>query len=161
MPWHLPVNCDPPIAPLTDQGVEAIHEGAMHILEEIGIEFLNPEACAILQQAGCTVRGTNVRMDRHFVMDMVSKAPSQWTITPRNPDRKLIIGGRYILFGNVSSPPNYWDVKLNAKVPGTRETCQNLIKLSQYFNCIHFVGGYLVDPVDLHANTRHLDMLYA
>ena len=49
MPWHLPVNCDPPIAPLTDQGVEAIHEGAMRILEEIGIEFLNPEACAILQ----------------------------------------------------------------------------------------------------------------
>ena len=42
-----------------------------------------------------------------------------------------------------------------------RETCQNLIKLSQYFNCIHFVGGYLVDPVDLHANIRHLDMLYA
>lgn len=160
MPWHLPVNCDPPIAPLTDQGVEAIHEGAMHILEEIGIEFLNPEACAILQQAGCTVRGTNVRMDRHFVMDMVSKAPSQWTITPRNPDRKLIIGGRYILFGNVSSPPNYWDVKLNAKVPGTRETCQNLIKLSQYFNCIHFVGGYPVEPVDLHASTRHLDVLY-
>jgi len=73
----------------------------------------------------------------------------------------LRISGRYILFGNVSSPPNYWDVKLNAKVPGTRETCQNLIKLSQYFNCIHFVGGYLVDPVDLHANTRHLDMLYA
>ena len=160
MPWRLPVNCDPPIAPLTDQGVEAIHEGAMRILEEIGIEFLNPEACAILQQAGCTVCGTNVRMDRHFVMDMVSKAPSQWTITPRNPERKLIIGGRYILFGNVSSPPNYWDVKLNAKVPGTRETCQNLIKLSQYFNCIHFVGGYPVEPVDLHASTRHLDVLY-
>ncbi len=76
MPWHLPLNLDPPIAPLTDQGVEAIHEGAMRILEEIGIEFLNPEACAILQQAGCTVRGTNVRMDRHFVMDMVAKAPS-------------------------------------------------------------------------------------
>ena len=26
MPWHLPVNRAPPIAPLTDQGVEAIHE---------------------------------------------------------------------------------------------------------------------------------------
>ena len=38
MPWHLPVNCDPPISPLTDQGVEAIHEGAMRILEEIGID---------------------------------------------------------------------------------------------------------------------------
>ncbi len=49
MPWHLPVNCDPPIAPLMVSGVESIHEGKMHILEEIGIEFLNPEACAFLQ----------------------------------------------------------------------------------------------------------------
>ena len=61
----------------------------------------------------------------------VTKARNQWTITSRNPERKLIIGGRYILFDHVSLPPNYCDVKLNAKVPRTPETCQNLIKLSQ------------------------------
>jgi trimethylamine:corrinoid methyltransferase-like protein len=44
MPWHLPVNRAPPIAPLTDQGVESINEGRMRILEEINIEFLTPEA---------------------------------------------------------------------------------------------------------------------
>ena len=38
--------------------------------------------------------------------------------------------------------------------------CKNLLKLSQYFNCIHFVGGYPVEPVDIHASTRHLDVLY-
>ena len=76
MPWHLPVNRAPPIAPLTDQGVESINEGRMRILEEINIEFLTPEACAILQQANCTLRGKNVQMERHFVMDRVSKAPA-------------------------------------------------------------------------------------
>ena len=98
-------------------------------------------------------------MHRHFMMAMMSKARNQWTITSRNPERKLIIGGGYILFGHVSSPPNYCDVKLNAKMPGTPEICQNLIKLSQYFYCIHFAGGYLVEPLDLHASTRHLAML--
>ena len=44
-------------------------------------------------------------------------------------------------------------------MPGTPEICQNLIKLSQYFYCIHFAGGYLVEPLDLHASTRHLAML--
>jgi trimethylamine--corrinoid protein Co-methyltransferase len=34
------------------------------------------------------------------------------------------------------------------------------LKLSQYFNCIHFVGGYPVEPVDVHASVRHLDVLY-
>lgn len=160
MPWAPPINIDAPIEPLNAEGVQAIHEGAMHILEEIGIEFLNPEACALLKDAGCTVDGENVRMGRDFVMEMVGKAPSEFTITPRNPERKIVVGGRQLTFGNVSSPPNYWDMEIGKKVPGTREMCANLLKLSQYFNCIHFVGGYPVEPVDIHASVRHLDVLF-
>ncbi|MCI2398599.1 trimethylamine methyltransferase family protein [Aliiroseovarius subalbicans] len=160
MPWRLPVNHDKPTEPLSEEGVLAIHDGAMRILEEIGIEFLNPEALAILKDAGCIIDGDNVRMGRDWVMEMVAKAPSQFDITPRNPERKITIGGGHILFGNVSSPPNYWDLELGSKVPGTREQCANLLKLSQYFNCIHFVGGYPVEPVDIHASVRHLDVLF-
>ncbi|MBT6123254.1 MAG: hypothetical protein HOH48_07800, partial [Candidatus Puniceispirillum sp.] len=39
-PWRLPVNLDHPTEPLSEDGVMAIHNGAMHILEDIGIEFL-------------------------------------------------------------------------------------------------------------------------
>jgi trimethylamine--corrinoid protein Co-methyltransferase len=46
------------------------------------------------------------------------------------------------------------------KVPGTRGMCRDLLKLTQYFNCIHFAGGYPVEPVDIHASVRHLDVLY-
>ncbi|MDH5797321.1 MAG: trimethylamine methyltransferase family protein [Paracoccaceae bacterium] len=159
MPWRLPVNPDRPTEPLSEDGVQAIHNGAMRILEEIGIEFLNEEALGILKQAGCIIDGTNVRMDRDFVMEMVGKAPEQFTITPRNPDKKIVVGGQHMLFGNVSSPPNYWDLE-TGKVPGTRAHCANLLKLTQYFNCIHFAGGYPVEPVDIHASVRHLEVLY-
>ena len=160
MPWAPPVNTDAPTEPLRPEGVEAIHDGAMRILEEIGIEFLNAEALDILRKAGCTVDGENVRMGRDFVMEWIAKAPSSFTITPRNPDRKITVGGNNLLFGNVSSPPNYWDMAIGKKVPGTREMCRNLLKLTQYFNCIHFAGGYPVEPVDVHASVRHLDVLY-
>ena len=160
MPWNPPVNIDRPTEPLTEEGVAAIHDGAMRILEEIGIEFLNAEACDILRKAGCTVDGENVRMGRDFVMEWIAKAPSEFTLTPRNPDRTITVGGRNLLFGNVSSPPNYWDMAIGKKVPGTREMCQNLLKLTQYFNCIHFAGGYPVEPVDVHASVRHLDVLF-
>lgn len=160
-PWRLPVNVDRPTEPLDEEGIAAIHEGAMRILEEVGIAFLNPEALEILRASGgCDIDGEIVRMGRDFVMEKIALAPSQFDITPRNPDRKLTIGGNHILFGNVSSPPNYWDMELGKKVPGTREMCRNLLKLTQYFNCIHFAGGYPVEPVDIHASVRHLDVLY-
>lgn len=159
-PWRMPVNHDPPIEPLSEEGVQAIHNGAMNILEDIGIEFLNEESRTIFAQAGCRVDGTNVKMDREWAMEMVGKAPSQFTITPRNPDHEIIVGGKYILFGNVSSPPNYHDLDIGKKVSGTREQCANLIKLSQYFNCIHMIGGYPVEPVDVHPSIRHLDVLF-
>ncbi|AAV95991.1 trimethylamine methyltransferase family protein [Ruegeria pomeroyi] len=160
MPWRLPVNTDRPTEPLPPEGVEAIHDGAMRILEEIGVAFYNEEALALFRQAGCKVDGEIVRMGRDWVMEMVAKAPREFTLTPRNPDRTLKIGGNVILFGNVSSPPNYWDMEIGRKVPGNREQCRNLLKLTQYFNCIHFAGGYPVEPVDIHASVRHLDVLY-
>ena len=160
MPWSIPVNLDRPTEPLSPEGLEAVHDAAMRILEEIGVVFLNPEALELYKEAGCKVDGDLVRMDRDFVMEMVGKAPSEFTITPRNPERTLPIGGKHLLFGNVSSPPNYWDMEIGKKVPGNRQMCQNLLKLTQYFNCIHFAGGYPVEPVDIHASVRHLDVLY-
>ncbi len=160
MPWRIPVNTDRPIEPLDDDGVQAIHDGAMRILEEIGIEFLHDESLELFKQAGCTVNGTNVRMGRDWVMEMLGHAPAQFDITPRNLDRKITLGGKHILFGNVSSPPNYFDLEIGKKVSGTRAQCANLLKLTQYFNCIHFAGGYPVEAVDLHASVRHLDIMY-
>ena len=156
MPWRIPLNTDRPTEPLDEDGVQAIHNGAMRILEELGIEFLNPDAVAILKKAGCKVDGTNVKMGRDFVMEMLAHAPSDFRITPRNPDRRIDFGGKHILFGNVSSPPNYWDLE-KGKVAGSFEDFRSLMKLTQYFNCIHFAGGYPVEPVDVHASVRHLD----
>ncbi|MFN3145556.1 MAG: trimethylamine methyltransferase family protein [Paracoccaceae bacterium] len=159
MPWRLPLNTDRPTEPLDADGVAAIHDAAMRILEEIGIEFLNEESLGLFRQAGCIVTGTNVRMGRDFVMEMVGRAPASFDITPRNPERRITLGEGHILFGNVSSPPNYWDLE-TGKVPGTRAQCADLLRLTQYFNCIHFAGGYPVEPVDVHASVRHLDVLF-
>lgn len=159
MPWRIPVNPDRPTEPLDEAGVEAIHKGAMRILRDIGIEFLNPEAVEHLRKAGCRVEGTNVRMDEAFVMEMVRRAPASFTITPRNPEREIAIGGKHMVFVNVSSPPNAWDLE-RGKRPGDFETFREFMKLTQYFNCIHVAGGYPVEPVDIHASVRHLDCLY-
>jgi trimethylamine---corrinoid protein Co-methyltransferase len=159
MPWKQPVNPDRPTEPLDADGVQRIHKGAMRILREIGIEFLNPGAVTILKQAGCRVSDTNVRMDEDFVMEMLGHAPATFPITPRNLDHRIIMGGRHMAFVNVSSPPNSWDME-RGKRSGDFETFKDFMKLTQYFNCIHIAGGYPVEPIDIHPSVRHLDCLY-
>jgi len=156
MPWRVPFNPDRPVEPIDDEGVQAIHKGAMHILSEIGIEFLNDEALDIFRAAGCRVDGITVRMDEDFVMEMVRRAPASFTITPRNPARQVTIGDGHMVFVNVSSPPSSWDIK-RGKRSGDFETFQDFIKLTQFFNCIHIAGGYPVEPLDIHPSVRHLD----
>ena len=159
--WAPPHYSDPPIEPVDADGIAAIHDASMRVLEDIGILFLNDTALDILAKEGCIVDHSTkqVRMDRDWVMQQVEKAPSHITITPRNPDRKITFGGRHFNFGQVASPPNVMDMDRGRR-PGTRTDFQNFIKLAQSYNCIHFSCGYPVEPLDMHPSIRHLDCLY-
>jgi trimethylamine--corrinoid protein Co-methyltransferase len=160
LPWRIPEILDNPTEPLSAEGLAAVDDGAMRILEEIGIDFLHEDAKAHLKAAGADVDpdSNRVRFDRALVREMAAKAPSSFTITPRNPDRAVPIGGRNQVYLNVSSPPNCSDLDRGRR-PGSQESFRDLVKLSQYFNCIHMVGGYPVEPVDIHPSVRHLDCL--
>ncbi|WGI20976.1 trimethylamine methyltransferase family protein [Amylibacter sp. IMCC11727] len=158
MPWRSIKNLDRPTEPLDEEGVLAIHRGAMHILSKIGIKMMNPEAVAILKAAGCKTDEETVFFDEDLVMEMVAKAPAEHTIIPRNPEKSVHIGGNSLAFVNVSSPPNYWDMETGKK-SGDFESFKNMMKLTSYFNCIHLAGGYPVEPTDVHASVRHLDCL--
>ena len=161
MPWQQPRYIDPPTEPLNADELGRIHEAAMRIIEEIGIDFLNREAREILQRAGCEVSSNSptVRMDRAFVMEQISKAPRSVKLTPRNPKKSLVFGGHHAAFGSVGSPPNASDLDRGRRI-GNRKDYQNFLKLIQTFNCVHFNGGYPVEPVDIHPSIRHLDALF-
>lgn len=161
MPWRQLRYTDPATEPLDAEGVERIHDTAMRILEEIGIDFLHADARAALAEAGCSIEGDGptVRMDREFVMEQVAKAPSAFSITPRNPERRITWGEGQAAFGSVASPPNVSDLE-HGRRTGNREDFRKLLKLTQSFNIIHMNCGYPVEPVDIHASVRHLDAFY-
>ena len=155
--WSNPTYYDPPTEPLSMEQIHTIHEASLNIIEEIGIRFLNATSLDILEKEGCRVTrdDMNVRMDRDWVQAMIAHAPPQFQIVPRNPDHRLIIGGDYFNFGQVSSPPNIID-KEGGRRSGTRADFQKFLKLTQSYNCLHNLGGYPVEPLDLHPSIRHL-----
>src|SRR5262249_46261985 len=142
--------------------VEAIHNASLRILEEIGMDFLDSEALAILKAAGAEVAtGTQrVRFDRGLVLESIAKAPSTVHLHSRNPERDLVFGANHVNFGSVASAPNVSDLDRGRR-PGAFSDYCDLLKLCQSLNIVQFIGGYPVEPADLPPATRHLDAHYA
>ncbi|MEE8455586.1 MAG: trimethylamine methyltransferase family protein, partial [Limibaculum sp.] len=69
LPWQIPEILDNPTEPLSAEGLAAVDDGAMRILEEIGIDFLHEDAKAHLKAAGADVDpdSSRVRFDRAMV----------------------------------------------------------------------------------------------
>jgi trimethylamine--corrinoid protein Co-methyltransferase len=141
--------------------IEAIHEASLRVLEEIGMEFLDPEARSIMRDAGAAVdeRAMRVRLPRELVERAIATAPSEFTLHSWNPAHDVRIGGPYIVFSTVGSAPHYID-RDGVRRTGDRPGFQDLLKLAQMLNTVHYVGGYPVEPVDIHARIRHLEAGY-
>ena len=158
LPWR---NVDipyEPLKPLSDDQIEAIHLTSLRILEELGIEVMSARALDLFAASGASVdRETmTVRIDRGMIDEALRTAPSQFTLTPRNPDREILIGGNRINFGLVAGPPNVHD-RVNGRRAGNFEDFCNFTRLAHHFNTVHFLGNQVVAPIEMPANSRHLD----
>jgi trimethylamine---corrinoid protein Co-methyltransferase len=143
---------------LSADQIEAIHRTSLDILERLGIEVMSPRALGILAAAGAEVdRATQtVRLDRALVESALSSAPASFVLTPRNAAQRIKLGGRAINFGLVAGPPNVHDFERGRRAGNLPDYC-DFIRLAQFFNAIHLIGNQVCAPVELPANSRHLD----
>jgi trimethylamine--corrinoid protein Co-methyltransferase len=150
-----------PYAPMeildADQ-IEAIHLTSLRILEEVGLELMSPAARSALRTIGAKVEEATglVRLDRALVERALASTPASFTLTSRNPAKQLVLGGRNIAFGLVAGPPFVHDCERGRRAGNYRDYC-DFIRLAQYFNAIHVIGNQVCAPVELPANSRHLD----
>lgn len=150
------------MALLSADQVEAIHEASMHILENFGIEVMSPRALSLFEVAGADVdrASRTVRLDRHLVAQKIRTAPAGYTLTPRNRDNTVRLGGNTINFTLVAGPPNVHDFERGRRAGNMADYC-DLVRLAQHFHCITMLGNQVCAPVELPANTRHLDTYFA
>ena len=145
---------------LSGEDVEKIHEQAMTILEEIGVDFLHERARELFGKAGMKVEGDRVRFDRAFILEMVAKAPATFELQARNPKRTVTLGGDNVVTAPVYGPPFITDLERGRR-GATIEDFNNFDKLAQAVDQIHCAGGTTVEPEDLPLGSRHLDMVYS
>ncbi|MFM7707779.1 MAG: trimethylamine methyltransferase family protein, partial [Gammaproteobacteria bacterium] len=158
LPWTRVVNPYAPMEILSADQIEAIHLTSLRILEEIGIELMSPAARAAMRAVGAEVdeaTGT-VRLDRAVVERALATTPERFTLTSRNPAKQLQMGGRDMAFGLVAGPPFVHDCERGRRA-GNLADYRDFIKLAQHFNAIHIIGNQVCAPIELPANSRHLD----
>ncbi len=149
-----------PLEALDQEQLEFIHDISLRIVEQVGIEVLGDQALALFRKAGASVDDNGVvRMDRHQLLEIVAQAPESFTMTPRNPEQAIQIGGNVINFGLVSGTPNVHD-NINGRRIGNFEDYKKLISFGQYFNVLTFFGNQATAPTDMPANSRHLDTTF-
>ncbi len=143
---------------LAVDGLEAIDNHAMEILETIGIEFRDDASAAIWKDAGADVDGHRIRIPRQLIRKLISTVPGEFDYHARNPDRSVRVGGRNMIFGPAYGTPNLIDLD-GVRRQATAEDMATLMKLHHVNPAIHYNGGYTLEPMDVAIPHRHLHMV--
>ena len=153
------VNDLPRYEILDEAALAELDRGWRRIVSELGIDFLHEEALAILRDAGQQVDGQLVRFDPDWILEQVAKAPSEFDLQARNPERTVHIGGDTMVFAAVYGCP-FVREGLERR-DATYADFENLVRLAQAFPQLDSPGGTICEPNDRPLDSRHLDMVYA
>jgi trimethylamine--corrinoid protein Co-methyltransferase len=144
---------------LDEAALGELERGWRRIVSELGIEFLYDEALEYFKGAGQQVEGQLVKFDPDWILEQVAKAPPEFTLQARNPERSVRIGGNNMVFSAVYGCP-FVREGLERR-DATYDDFQNLVKLAQSFPQLDSPGGTICEPNDRPLDSRHLDMVFA
>ena len=122
--------------------LEAIHIGSLRVLSEIGMDFLDAEAREVLRAAGAqTTEGSlRVRFDPDMVTELIKTAPATFTLHAWNPEHDLRSRWRLGGVRDGRQPAQRRRPRPRPAI-GNRADYQNLLRLCQSFNAVHFLAA--------------------
>jgi trimethylamine--corrinoid protein Co-methyltransferase len=153
------VNRMPRYEILSEEDMATLDRGWRRIVTELGIEFLHDEAIEAFRSAGQQIEDQVVKLDPDFVLEQVAKAPREFELQARNPERSVHIGGDHMVFSAVYGCP--FVRQGIERREATYDDFENLVRLSQAFPQLDSPGGTICEPNDKPLDSRHLDMVYA
>ncbi len=104
---------------LSDDQLQELFDGVLHVLEYVGLEVKHERAREILKEAGAWVDGDRVRLPSFMVKDALAKAPRSFTVFARdgNPEHDIHIGPGNAHFGPGPTCVNFIDVETMERRP--------------------------------------------
>src|SRR6187200_1299785 len=144
---------------LSEDALSKLDGGWRRLVTEIGVEFMSDRALDLFRAAGQRVEEHTVILDPEFVLEQVAKAPREFDVQARNPEKSIHLGGQHMAFASVYGCPFVREG--DERREATMNDFENLVRLSQSFPELDSPGGTIVEPNDAPLDSRHLDMVYA
>ncbi|WP_419904450.1 trimethylamine methyltransferase family protein [Kiloniella sp.] len=162
LPWQQVKNTYPALELLNPDQMDQLHATSIRILSEAGIRVMGDNVMDLFEKAGAIVDRDSkvIRLDENIVQEALKTVPASFTLNSRNPEKQITMGGNNINFGLVAGPPNVHD-RINGRRQGNHKDYCNFIKLAHHFNVVNLIGNQVVAPMEMPANSRHLDTYLA
>lgn len=135
--------------------VEAMHQTALRVLEELGVRVLLPEARRRYAAAGALVDEDSqmVRIGRDIVEAALASAPRSFRARAPSSERDLLFEIGALIFKPGSGCPHASD-RERGRRPGSLADFEETLKLAQSFDVLHSLGP-MVEPQDVPPPVRH------
>ncbi|MCE8539783.1 trimethylamine methyltransferase family protein [Ruegeria pomeroyi] len=149
-------NPFPPMAAFSDDRIEALHEAALSVLEDLGIMVLHPGARDLYRQGGARIDGEMVYMGRDMVEAALVSAPKSIRMRGAVPDRDVVLELGRMAFQPGAGCPHATDLTRGRR-PGSLADFRELVQITQSFDVLHMVPP-LVEAQDVPMHLRHMAM---
>lgn len=132
-----------PLELLTDEQIEAIHQGTLEVLKETGVRFESKKALKVFENAGCQVDHDErrVRIPPSLVEECLRKCPSSFHVKARDPKNDLRLGGNITYF---TTMPGMEIVDLDTweSRPATKSENDDAVKILDALDNHHVLDVY-------------------
>jgi trimethylamine--corrinoid protein Co-methyltransferase len=125
---------------LSQDQLQELFDGVLHVLEHTGLDVYHEGARDILKKEGAWVDGLRVRIPSYLVKRSLDLAPRSFTIYARDGDPKhdIHIGPGRAHFGPGPTPPNFIDVETLERRPYVRNDAVIVAKVCDALPNIDF-----------------------
>lgn len=127
--------------PLTDQGVRKIHESALTLLSEIGVEVHSRLAFETFQKKGavCDASKKLAKISRSMVEDAITKAPKKVVLCGREDKHDLYCEGKNVYLGTGGTVLNVIDLETDQKRQTLLKDVRDIARLCDALENVHFM----------------------
>ncbi|MEX0285312.1 MAG: trimethylamine methyltransferase family protein [Paracoccaceae bacterium] len=146
-----------PAKAFSDDRIAAIHNAALHVLENLGIKVLLPEARELFLKAGARLEGEDmIFIGRDIVEAALASAPKSFTLHAGDAQKNITFELGRLVFQPGAGCPHATD-RERGRRPGSHQDFKELIQLTHHFDALHMLPP-LVEPQDVPINIRHYAM---